>query len=382
MKPSDQYFLPTYEEARRAFRKRSTDVAAVWPEASLTQYAVGKPENNNTTDIIAADAKYHSNTLIVVTTGVHGIEGYAGSALLQLFIDEYLTQLNPNTTGIRLVHAVNPWGMKNRRRVSENNVDLNRNFIKDWSSVPASLNERFEKEKKHFVPEGPVKSWKKQRRDLLGALGAKVFKRGVYGLEKAATMGQYQYPTGIFYGGAAYEEPVEKLLSRMDEWVKEYEAVVHIDIHTGLGPAEQLWLQVPHSDPRKEKELQKQFGHPEVNDVQKTDVMEIKGEDAEYVKDVYSRRHPDKYIFSCLLEFGTIGNRLPDQMRALDIVVHENQYYWYGAKKEADARELQKEFHQLFDPPEESWKQAVLKKGKAGFDLVLEKEAGMRLVKK
>ncbi|MDX6151645.1 DUF2817 domain-containing protein [Marinococcus sp. PL1-022] len=148
MKPSDQYFFPTYEEARRAFRKRSTDVAVVWPETSLTQYAAGKPENNNTTDIIAADAKYHSSTLIVVTTGVHGIEGYAGSALLQLFIDEYITQLNPNTTGIRLVHAVNPWGMKNRRRVSENNVDLNRNFIKDWSSVPASLNERFEKEKK------------------------------------------------------------------------------------------------------------------------------------------------------------------------------------------------------------------------------------------
>ena len=89
----------------------------------------------------------HGNTkklgTIVHSSGVHGVEGYAGSAI-QLAILELLTTTtgDENTTAnsqqqhqqqdrptIILIHAVNPVGMSEYRRCNENNVDLNRNCI-------------------------------------------------------------------------------------------------------------------------------------------------------------------------------------------------------------------------------------------------------------
>jgi len=62
--------------------------------------------------------------------------GYAGSSI-QLAIIQYLydQRLYHKSGGERklptivFVHALNPYGMKMWRRVNENNVDLNRNFI-------------------------------------------------------------------------------------------------------------------------------------------------------------------------------------------------------------------------------------------------------------
>ncbi|QDI90729.1 DUF2817 domain-containing protein [Salicibibacter halophilus] len=381
MKGAEEYFSETYETSRANFRNRLKEVQKIWPSARLETDSIGSRDDDNTTDILAADAHYHPQTLIVITTAVHGAEGYAGAALLDFFIDHYTTQLNPNTVGLRLVHAVNPWGMRHRRRVSENNVDLNRNFIKDWSRISNDLNNKFEAERKRFVPSGSITDLKKERRKFYRKVPLRIFSQGMAGLEEAATMGQYNHPTGIFYGGETYEEPVDKFLSRMEQWTRGYQKVIHIDIHTGLGPANDLWIQVPDADPRKEKELHKSLKDSEINDVQKTDIRRIKGEDAEYIKDVFSKNSSSPYIFSCLLEFGTIGNRKVDQIKALATVVQENQWYWYGAKKGKDSARIKEDFREMFDPINRGWRQAVIKKGRRAIDLILEKEGGISLVK-
>ena len=69
--------------------------------------------------------------LVILTTGVHGMEGYIGSAMLDVFFGEVYPDLNREDTGIVVVANVNPYGMKHYRRYNENNVDLNRNFILD-----------------------------------------------------------------------------------------------------------------------------------------------------------------------------------------------------------------------------------------------------------
>lgn len=379
MKQQSHYFSETFEQSRDRFIGELPFVQRIWRKADLLSYPIGKLEDNNTTDVIRADGQFYKENLIIITTGVHGIEGYAGTALLNYFIEHYLPQLNPNTTGLRLVHAVNPWGMKNRRRFSENNIDLNRNFIKDWNNVPADLNKRFEKEKDLFLPSHPISDLKKQNKQLYKMLLRSFLRQGKTGMETAATMGQYQYPRGIFYGGQDYDEPVSKLLSHMEEWIRPYKNVIFIDIHTGLGPANKLWIQVPDSEPRKEKAMKKQFSSSNVNDVQKTDVKRIKGEDAEYVQDVFSRRFPQKRIFSTLFEFGTLGNSLKDQIKALQTVINENHFYWRGAEKRDDIDKIKQDMDNLFYPEDQEWRDSVLQKGKTAFDLVLEKEAGFTL---
>ena len=72
--------------------------------------------------------------VIVVVSGTHGVEGYLGSALQR----HHLGNLDPDRTGgptLVFVHALNPYGFSWVRRVNEDNVDLNRNFV-DWSQPP------------------------------------------------------------------------------------------------------------------------------------------------------------------------------------------------------------------------------------------------------
>src|SRR5919108_1006866 len=75
--------------------------------------------------------------VLVHSAGLHGVEGFAGSAI-QLVLLERLPSPPPGAAVI-FVHVLNPYGMAWLRRANENNVDLNRNFMLDggrWSGAP------------------------------------------------------------------------------------------------------------------------------------------------------------------------------------------------------------------------------------------------------
>ena len=136
--------------SRDRFRARLASLTPRWPASRLTSLPLPSAPDL-TTDILRADALSARQRLIVLSSGLHGIEGYLGSAILELFFDEYLARLDPQTTGILLIHAINPWGMKHWKRTNPANVDLNRNFIEtefaslrnfnvDYSALSAFLN--------------------------------------------------------------------------------------------------------------------------------------------------------------------------------------------------------------------------------------------------
>ena len=68
---------------------------------------------------------------VVVTSGIHGVEGFAGSAVQT----EWLRRLGqgkaavPDRVRLVFAHALNPYGFAWIRRANECNVDLNRNFL-------------------------------------------------------------------------------------------------------------------------------------------------------------------------------------------------------------------------------------------------------------
>src|SRR5262249_43549094 len=80
--------------------------------------------------------------VLLHSSGVHGVEGFAGSAI-QLQLLGNVPHLPPPASLI-LVHVLNPFGMAWLRRVNENNVDLNRNFLaadEEYAGAPASYKE-------------------------------------------------------------------------------------------------------------------------------------------------------------------------------------------------------------------------------------------------
>ena len=70
--------------------------------------------------------------VLVVSSGVHGVEGFFGSAVQTAFLREAESRAaaGPNDALVFL-HALNPYGFAWLRRFDEANVDLNRNLLVD-----------------------------------------------------------------------------------------------------------------------------------------------------------------------------------------------------------------------------------------------------------
>src|SRR5215831_12834065 len=127
VEPADQ-FSSDYRTARERFLR-----AAEQRRAALTAYAI-EPRGARGEEL-SVDVAYvgprDPGVLLVVSSGLHGVEGFAGSAIQHQLLTAQLDGLAlPRAAGLLLVHALNPFGFATLRRVNESNVDLHRNFLR------------------------------------------------------------------------------------------------------------------------------------------------------------------------------------------------------------------------------------------------------------
>jgi hypothetical protein len=135
------------------------------------------------------------------------------------------------------LHGLNPHGFSFKRRVTHENVDLNRNF-QDFSK-PLPVNSGYAEVHDLALP----KDWPE---GLLNkaALALFVAKRGMSALQAAISGGQYTHADGLFFGGQAPTWSNQMVRQVLREWVGGAggkhplrERMGWIDIHTGLGPS-------------------------------------------------------------------------------------------------------------------------------------------------
>ena len=125
---AEEYWAATYEDARAGFRAAAGRVAAGWTGAEQKTFAVPSAHGEDlTVDSLYLPAQGEKRQLVVLVSGVHGMEGFAGSAIQRMFLAELAGKVDRQTTGYLLVHSMNPYGMKHGRRATEANVNLNRN---------------------------------------------------------------------------------------------------------------------------------------------------------------------------------------------------------------------------------------------------------------
>lgn len=238
----------TYEQAREAIR------TAAGPDAHHEAFVHpfrGIDGEELAVDVFEVGAAAGGNasapdSAIVVVSGTHGVEGYLGSAIQR----HHLTQIRdhgarPSVTTI-FVHALNPFGFSWVRRVNEDNVDLNRNFI-DWDSAPPD-NEGYAEIADLLVP----RDWSEaeQQRTLDALLGL-LAELGMERAQQIISGGQYSHPTGIFYGGTGPTWSNRWLTSWIRERFASIERLAILDLHTGLGPwghGELISSEAPGSD--------------------------------------------------------------------------------------------------------------------------------------
>src|SRR5262249_49770953 len=121
------YYSPDYFAARQRFLE-------VGNRLGLEQYALpihAQSPNSEplTIDITVAGASKPASA-IVVSSGVHGVEGFFGSAVQVALLERYASNWQlPAGAAIIFIHAINPFGFAWQRRFNEDNIDLNRNFL-------------------------------------------------------------------------------------------------------------------------------------------------------------------------------------------------------------------------------------------------------------
>lgn len=143
------------------------------------------------------------------------------------------------------VHALNPYGFKYHRRVNEDNVDLNRNFLSqdEWSYVK-SLDPNYARhiELQHVInpTSRPFPILLLNDLYTLALSGYYVLKYGVHTIKTAMVAGNYINPTGYSYGGQGYTQSAKNLMHLLiDQLDIPHQAAqfVLIDVHSGLGPS-------------------------------------------------------------------------------------------------------------------------------------------------
>ena len=232
----------TYGVARNSFQ-----AAASFAGARLSAYAhhLTGPDGEELAVDVAEIGPADADDVLIVVSGCHGVEGYLGSALQREWLEHH-APARPDGLRVVMIHALNPVGFAWVRRVDEANVDLNRNFI-DWSQPPPS-NDRYSEIAELLVPE----SWDEpEQQRTTAALFGIAGEWGLDTMQSVISSGQYEHPTGVFYGGSAPVWSHRWLRNWTAQHLSGIRRATIIDLHTGLGPwgVGELISSVPARDP-------------------------------------------------------------------------------------------------------------------------------------
>ena len=313
---------------------------------------------------VAIVGSLESGKVVLSSSGIHGVEGYPGSAIQLAVMDDMVKQEPFKDHAVIFIHAINPYGMAWWRRFNENNVDLNRNFLKknqNYSGVP----DGYHHIKKFINPETIPP--KKERWFGLKAFGL-IMKHGFNNLKQWVAEGQYEHPEAIQFGGKVLQAGPDLLLGWLDEQLKGINKIWAIDLHTGLGPTGHDTLLVSAgTDTGSFEHLEQLFpGHVESLDPNAGVGYEIVGDLHQGLEDRFD--HID--WTSITQEFGTFK-----PLQVLKASRAENRWtQWgkYGSQVDARRHWSREQLLRSFNPKDELWQAKITSRGRVVFNIARE----------
>jgi hypothetical protein len=222
-------FAPRYAKARQKFL--SACQGAGLAVQSLPHPLPGRDGEALAMDV-ALDGDSRSQHLLLLTSACHGVEGHCGSGVqvFALHDAEWRETARAQGVAVLYVHGLNPHGFSHGRRVTHENVDINRNFL-DFSA-PLPVNEAYASLHALLLPE----QWPPTAQNE-AALMAWVGEHGAGAFQEAVSGGQYQFEDGLFFGGKAPTWSNLNFREVLRTHAQAARKLAWIDLHTGLGPS-------------------------------------------------------------------------------------------------------------------------------------------------
>lgn len=366
-----EYFYTSYDEIRSHLKDRVTLLREKGIDVKVSEYAVNESDNLYIDNIYLPADKENKN-LVVLTTGVHGMEGYIGSVMLDVFFEEIYPDIDTDKTGILIVANVNPYGMKYMRRYNENNVDLNRNFILDWDNFDMASNKDYPEVKEFLQPEGKIGNALWHEAGFYLSLAKEVITKGADKVSDALLTGQYEYADGVYYGGNGDEISTQYLKGVFNDCLDgDYENIVHIDIHSGYGPRYNMVIFNSVYETMTEAETKKAFGYDYVISHDSESFYATTGDTTDYFYRLAESKSTEKELFSTCFEFGTIGDSFVDSILSLKYTVDENRQHFFPSDNEIASEVVKENYYELFYPTETEWREKTVADFKVAAEGVL-----------
>ena len=329
-------------------------------DAEVSSYAVDESDGLYIDSYYLPAAEIQTN-LVVLTTGVHGMEGYIGSAMLDVFFGEIYPTLDTADTGVLVVANVNPYGMKHYRRYNENNVDLNRNFILDWESYDLASNQEYPKVQSFLEPTGKIGNALWHEAAFYLSLGKTAITDGADTISDALLTGQYESPQGVYYGGNGDEISTAYLKDVFEKCLdSSYENIVHIDIHSGYGPRYNMVIFNSVYETMDEAESQAAFGYDHIIAYDSDSFYATTGDTTDFFYRLAEKKQANQELFSTCFEFGTIGDAFFDTILSLKYTVDENRNHWYPTGNTTSAQVVHETYMELYYPTETAWREKTV----------------------
>lgn len=342
-------YSPTYRIARDRFLQAASTL-----DARMEAYRIdGRgPDGEDLTVDVAILGNSASRRAVVVYSGLHGIEGYFGSAIQLAWlaaVEQHSGELS-DQTAIALVHAINPFGFAWKRRSDEENIDLNRNFLRPGEAY-AGAPPGYARLHGLLNPSSPPRRFDLFRLRAVWSIA----RHGMAALKNAIAVGQYEYPSGLFFGGRGPAASTRVVQENIPRWIDGARDTIHIDLHSGLGAFGEYRLLVPSGLAAPERDwYSRWFGAGAIEPVSDGIAYPARGILGAWVRDHLQDR-------SCRFLGAEFGTR--SILRVLSALRAENRAHHYSKPGEPAYERTKRELMECFCPRSPAWRRRAIEQG-------------------
>ncbi len=362
-------FYPTsYQQSQRQFLQLAESFSAI---PGVENYHLRVP--TKTTAELFIDGLYlpqqsdDKERLVIVTSGIHGVEAFTGAAIQMQFLKENFQPEWLQKTGFLIIHAVNPYGFHFLRRVDEDNVDLNRN-VSGNNDLFARVSKPYSQFEPYLNPKRPVKTGFFADARLFIQSLIKLITHGKKKITQIAVGGQYQNPKGIYYGGSQVQPNSMLLQFMFNKAGSRYQKILHIDLHTGYGERGRLHF-FSSRQAMKLPGFSEVFAGYSIDAGSDKDFYKTSGGFGPLTMMVFNQKD---IVIPMTFEFGTLDSQtIMGGFYSLRNMIYENQGFHFGYASPTDEKMAKKNFLNMFNPEDPKWRDQVLKSGTQTLETVV-----------
>lgn len=291
--------------------------------------------------------------VLMIVSGTHGAEGWAGSAIQIDALEQGVFQSLPADTALMMIHLINPWGCAWGRRENEDNADLFRDFIyykPELRSDDILFDDALAEALTLTCYTDEARSQSETKiEQVISAIGERSF-------TEITRAGQFRYPQTPCYNGGGISWSYRLYRDLVSQYLNKARRVFCLDLHTAFGDYGDGIL-IPYyavggPDQPKLDALASYYGK---------DRCHIAGFDSRIPShprlpyEIAMDFIPGLEMLSTVLEFGTY-----DWVDGVNLIKYMNYLFTEGDPLNPECPDLVDQYNKLCYPDKDDWRDMVI----------------------